>query len=161
MKATHATRRTAVLVLGLLVAGSVAVASETSSPTHDIVDTAVAAGSFNTLVAAVQAAAQGAPRAVVVVLSENPRDASRYRPEDVRRYLQWLRVPLFVWTTGTTPKPEWGNTHTIGGTRELRRAEKALFDELEHQWIVWLEGNHMINEVELADTSTRFRLAGS
>jgi hypothetical protein len=112
-------------------------------------------------VAAVQAAAQGAPRAVVVVLSENPRDASRYRPEDVRRYLQWLRVPLFVWTTGTTPKPEWGNTRTIGGTRELRRAERALFDELEHQWIVWLEGNHMINEVELADTTTRFRLAGS
>ena len=111
-------------------------------------------------VAAVQAAAQGAPRAVVVVLSEDPRDVSRSRPDDVRRYLQRLRVPLFVWTTGTTPKPEWGEVRTVGGTRELRRAEKALFDELARQWIVWLEGNHMINEVELVETATRFRLAG-
>jgi hypothetical protein len=112
-------------------------------------------------VAAIQAAAQGAPRAVVLVLSEDPRDDSRYRPEDVRRYLQWLRVPLFVWTTGPAPKPEWGETWTIRGTRELRRAEKALFNELARQWIVWLEGNHMINEVELVETPTRFRLAGS
>ena len=56
MKTTLATRRTAALVLSLLVAGSVAVASGQSSPTQDIVDTAVAAGSFKTLVTAVQAA---------------------------------------------------------------------------------------------------------
>ena len=56
MKTIRAIRRTAALVFSLLVAGSVAVASEKASPTKDIVDTAVAAGSFNTLVAAVQAA---------------------------------------------------------------------------------------------------------
>jgi len=56
MKTTLATRRTAALVLSLLVTGSVAVASGQSSPTKDIVDTAVAAGSFKTLVTAVQAA---------------------------------------------------------------------------------------------------------
>ena len=56
MKTTLATRRTAALVLSLLVAGNIAVASEESSPTQDIVDTAVAAGSFKTLVTAVQAA---------------------------------------------------------------------------------------------------------
>jgi uncharacterized surface protein with fasciclin (FAS1) repeats len=56
MKTTPATRKTAALVLSLLVAGSVAVASGQSSPTKDIVDTAVAAGSFKTLVTAVQAA---------------------------------------------------------------------------------------------------------
>jgi hypothetical protein len=111
-------------------------------------------------VAAVQAAAQGAPRAVVLVLSENPRDQSHYRPRDVRRYLESLRVPLFVWTTGPTPTPEWGETRTIGATRALRRAEKELFAELARQWIVWLEGDHMVNEVELMRTATRFRLAG-
>ena len=56
MKTTLAIRRTAALVLSILVAGSVAVAGEQSSPTKDIVDTAVAAGSFKTLVTAVQAA---------------------------------------------------------------------------------------------------------
>jgi len=56
MKTTLAIRRTASVVLSILVAGSVAVASGQSSPTKDIVDTAVAAGSFKTLVAAVQAA---------------------------------------------------------------------------------------------------------
>lgn len=111
-------------------------------------------------VAAVQAAASGAPRAVVLVLSEDPRDKSRYHPEEVQRYLHWLRVPLFVWITGSAPKPEWGTAWTIGSARELRRAEKALFDELSRQWVVWLEGNHMINEVELVGTAARFRLAG-
>jgi uncharacterized surface protein with fasciclin (FAS1) repeats len=58
MKTTLATRsgRTAALVLSLLVAGSVGGADGQSNPTNDIVDTAVAAGSFKTLVAAVQAA---------------------------------------------------------------------------------------------------------
>lgn len=111
-------------------------------------------------VAAVQAAADGAPRAVVLVLSENPRDESRFEPDDVRRYLQSLRVPLFVWTTGSTPKPEWGVTRPVGDTGDLRRADKALFDELARQWIVWLEGEHMVNEVELVQTASRFRLAG-
>jgi hypothetical protein len=112
-------------------------------------------------VAAVQAAAEGAPRAVVLVLSADPHDASRHRPEQVRRYLQSLRVPLFVWTTGEAPNPEWGTTSSIGGTRDLRRAERALFDQLARQWIVWLEGDHMVNEVELVRTTTRIRLAGS
>jgi uncharacterized surface protein with fasciclin (FAS1) repeats len=44
------------LLLSFLVAGSAAVAGEPSGPEKDIVDTAVAAGSFKTLVAAVQAA---------------------------------------------------------------------------------------------------------
>jgi uncharacterized surface protein with fasciclin (FAS1) repeats len=58
MQTTRATRKAAVaaLFLSLLVAGSVAVAGEQSTPEKDIVDTAVAAGSFKTLVAAVQAA---------------------------------------------------------------------------------------------------------
>jgi hypothetical protein len=113
-----------------------------------------------TAVAAVQAAAQGAPRAVVLVLSEQPRDTSRYRPEEVRRYLQSIRVPLLVWTSAAAPGPEWGEAWTIEGTRALRRAEKALFSELARQWVVWLEGNHMINEVELVEEAARFRLAG-
>jgi hypothetical protein len=70
-------------------------------------------------------------------------------------------VPLFVWTTGEAPNPEWGTTSSIGGTRDLRRAERALFDQLARQWIVWLEGDHMVNEVELVRTTTRIRLAGS
>jgi len=58
MKTSLASRtaRVAALFLSLLVAGSVAAAGEQSSPEKDIVDTAVAAGSFKTLVAAVQAA---------------------------------------------------------------------------------------------------------
>lgn len=111
-------------------------------------------------VAGVQAAATGAPRAVVLVLSRDPRDASRYHSEDVQRYLHWLRVPLFVWSTAAAAPPGWADTRTIGSTKELWRAEEALFDELGRQWIVWLEGNHMINEVELVDTAGRFRLAG-
>lgn len=58
MKTTLATSKAGVaaLFLSLLVTGGVAAEGERTSPEKDIVDTAVAAGSFETLVAAVQAA---------------------------------------------------------------------------------------------------------
>ena len=49
-------------------------------------------------VAGLQALAANRPRAVLVVLGEQPKDASRYDAETVRRYLESVRVPLVVWS---------------------------------------------------------------
>ena len=35
-----------------------------------------------------------------------------------------------------------------------------LLRELDRQWIVWVEGNHMINRIELAPDVRGIRLAG-
>ena len=39
-------------------------------------------------------------RAVLLVLSGKEKDASRYDPATVRRFLAALRVPLYVWSLG-------------------------------------------------------------
>ncbi len=112
-------------------------------------------------VASVQAASEGTPRAVVVVLSDTPDDNSVYAPQEVRSYLRSLRVPLFVWHTGSQPPAGWGESWGIESARDMKRAEKAVRRELKRQWIVWVEGNHMVNQVELYESASGFRLAGN
>ena len=112
-------------------------------------------------VAAVRAAGGGAPRAVVLVLSENPVDDSHYQPPAVREYLRALRVPLVVWsTTGDGAAGAWGEAAEISDFRTLQKASKTLLKELERQWIVWVEGRYLPSEIELAPEVQGIRLAG-
>jgi hypothetical protein len=112
-------------------------------------------------VAGVQAAAEGSPRAVLLVLSEKPRDRSRYDPDQVMGYLRSLRVPLYVWSVGNGATTDWGPAVRVDGPKSLRRATRSMLRELGRQWIVWVEGNHMVNQVELTGRARGFRLAGS
>jgi hypothetical protein len=112
-------------------------------------------------VAGVQAAAEGVPRAVLLVLSDEPPKLSGHTPDEVRSYLRSLRVPFYVWSTGAEPAAEWGPTKSIDSSKHFEAAAKAMKKQLARQWIVWVEGNHMINEIELAEGVQGFRLAGS
>jgi hypothetical protein len=116
-----------------------------------------------TAVAGVQAAAEAAPRAVLLVLSEDPRDSGGYDPQTVRRYLQAVRVPFAVWTAGERAASGWDPVQVVSTSTELRDAARQLLDQLDRQWVVWLEGSHLINQVELTtEGSARgFRLPGS
>ncbi len=112
-------------------------------------------------VAAVRAAAGGAPRAVVLVLSGNPVDDSHYQPPEVREYLRALRVPLAVWsTTGDQATGAWGENAEISDLGSLQKASKTLLKELERQWIVWVEGRHLPSDIELDPGVQGIRLAG-
>jgi hypothetical protein len=75
---------------------------EQHPPSANLADAAAVAG--------LEAAASGSRRAVVLVLGEEKLDRSRYSPAAVRRYLEAIRVPLFVWSlrslaTQTLTKP--------------------------------------------------------
>jgi hypothetical protein len=112
-------------------------------------------------VAAVRAAGGGAPRAVVLVLSKNPVDDSRYQPSAVREYLRALRVPLVVWSTaGDGAAGAWGEAADVVDADSLRKASKRLLKELERQWIVWVEGSHLPSDIELDPEVQGIRLAG-
>jgi hypothetical protein len=111
-------------------------------------------------VAGVQAASEGAPRAVVLVTSGRPSDKSIYEPAKVRRFLRSLRVPLYVWSTSAGDDLGWGPDVLLDNAKTLRRAAKALMREAGQQWIVWLEGSHMVNQIELAKGGSSFWLAG-
>ena len=97
---------------------------------------------------------------VLVIISEDPRDASGFSFEQVREYLREIRVPVHVWSVGGAPPATWGDTEDVTSNRGLQKASKRLLRELDRQWIVWVEGNHMINRIELAPDVQGIRLAG-
>jgi hypothetical protein len=93
-------------------------------------------------------------RAVVLVLASDPADESLYKPAAVRRYLELLRVPLFVWSFSPMEKrprafADWGEIADISTVTGLEHAVEKVHDELEHQSIVWLEGRHLPQDIEL------------
>jgi hypothetical protein len=92
-------------------------------------------------VAGVQAMSTPMRRAVVLVLGSAP-DASAHNPAAVRRYLQALGVPLFVWSV-TGPRPElaasWGEVSDIATLPKLADAVSRVRHTLEEQRIAWVD----------------------
>ncbi len=91
-------------------------------------------------------------RAVLLVLGRSAEDASTYKPAVVRRYLELLRVPLFVWSLEDRP-PEgspWGNVDAVGTRSGLRSAYARLRETLDAQRVLWIEGRYLPQEIELA-----------
>jgi hypothetical protein len=110
--------------------------------------------------AGLRAAADGCPRAVVLVIGEEVVDDSTYSPPAVREYLRALRVPLVVWSTHRTGAPgPWGEAETTNGLSGIEKASRLLLKDLGRQWVIWVEGLYLPNEIELADNDKGIRLA--
>lgn len=124
-------------------------------------------------VAGVQAAIGNRPRAVVLVLGTDKEDTSAYNVGEVRRFLQGLRVPLFVWWTGRprgevtsdnerqlTQKTPWGRADDVSSFTRIMQAMDTVRIELDSQFTVWIEGSHLPHTIELAKGTRRIKLAG-
>jgi hypothetical protein len=93
-------------------------------------------------------------RAVVLVVGSRLPDESRYEPGAVRRYLDRLHVPLYVWSLMEPARrpPEaavWGEMEDISSLSGLERAVEKLKKEIDRQSIVWLEGRHLPQDIML------------
>jgi hypothetical protein len=111
-------------------------------------------------VAGVQAASTGTPRAILAIVSDRPADVSLFSIDEIRHYLEQIRVPLFVWSVGGEAPAAWGPSEDVTTSRHLKAASKRLLMELDRQWIVWVEGSHMVNRIELNPAVEGVRLAG-
>ena len=103
-------------------------------------------------VAGLQAAAANHRRAVVLVLGRDVEDASHYDPTKVRRYLESIHVPLFVWSlygTETRMAKAWGPVEDISSVSRLSDAVGRLRTEVDRQRIVWLDGRHLPQSIAL------------
>lgn len=85
---------------------------------------------------------EGARRAVVYVIGAEPlEDQSQNSPAAVRRYLQRIGVPLYVWSL-TGPRPDlaatWGEVRDVSTSRKLAEATEALRNDLTRQRIAWI-----------------------
>jgi hypothetical protein len=111
-------------------------------------------------VAGMSAAARGRRRAVVLVLSDDPADASQLSPAAVRAYLDRLGVPLFVWSVGEVSDAvagAWGEVRPVRRQAWFRDAVDELSGALALQRIVWLEGLHLPQEVALSESARGVR----
>lgn len=111
-------------------------------PTHQRLADAVA-------VAGVQALSANRRRAVLLVLSAQAPDVSRSSPALVRRYLEAIRVPLFVWTLGD-PAAAWEAAEEVSSLGKMRKAFNRLAEELAAQRIIWIDGRHLPQSIELS-----------
>jgi hypothetical protein len=103
-------------------------------------------------------------RAVLLILSGEEKDASRYDVAQVRRFLAALRVPFFAWSLGE-PRP--GSTAAAWGAvdvtlvRHLYAAVTQVKDELDSQRIVMVGGRHLPQSITLTPAAREIELAGT
>lgn len=102
-------------------------------------------------VAGLTASEDGLRRIVLLVLSAAPRDRSHLSPGQVIGFLRRLRVPLEIWTVGPRDRSDsrWDPVTNVQKLRNLNRAYRVIEKNLERQHIVWLEGFHLPQAVEL------------
>lgn len=104
-------------------------------------------------VAGLKASAGNHPRAVVLLLGPDPIDESQYDPVVVRRYLAALRVPLHVWSAippaGSKVAASWGEAEDVFSRDGLVEAIERLHADLASQRIVFFEGFHLPQSIQL------------
>ena len=100
-------------------------------------------------------------RAVVLIPSERPSEDSLSSVQ-VQGYLEDLRVPFFVWEPESKPSGKfksWGEVRSTGNLKQLAQAFSDLEREMDRQWIVWIDGKHLPQEIELSEAAQGFVLA--
>jgi hypothetical protein len=109
-------------------------------------------------VAAVSAAGTGSRRAVVLVLGASDWDYSRRDPASIRRYLERIHVPLYVWSLeperppSVVPASVWGQFEDISTAKGFRSAVDRVLEDVKKQSVVWIEGRHLPQDITLTDT---------
>lgn len=110
-------------------------------------------------VAGLQTLYRNRRRAVLVVLSERPAEASRAAPSIVRRYLDAIRVPLYVWALGDPRAAAaigWGKAERVDSVGRIKSAFNRLKDDLASQRIVLVDGRHLPQSIELSPEAAAF-----
>jgi hypothetical protein len=101
-------------------------------------------------------------RAVVFIPPSNFETDDALAAGQARRYLERLGVPLYVWDPESKPDPEleaWGTVRSVGSMKKLAAAFEELTADLDRQWIVWLDGRHLPQDVALAPGVEGFSLS--
>ncbi|HEV2722038.1 MAG TPA: hypothetical protein VG323_18605 [Thermoanaerobaculia bacterium] len=86
-------------------------------------------------------AMSGSQRRAVVLVSSGKSDVSVNSPAAVRRYLESIGVPLFVWSvSGSSPElvSPWGQVDDVSSLSKLNRAVARLRRALAEQRVAWV-----------------------
>jgi hypothetical protein len=114
------------------------------------------------VVAGLEAAKGNGRRAVVLILGPGAKDEGLLGAEEARSFLTRLGVPLQVWSAGRKHSREgvrWEAKRVLSDTREVEGAVAELLEAAARQRIVWVEGSHLPQDVELGPLVKGIRLA--
>lgn len=103
-------------------------------------------------------------RAIVLIPSANPAGEDDYPPALSRGYLERLRVPFYIWDPESKPVPQvetWGTVRSVPSLKKLAEAFADLRSDLDEQWIVWIDGQHLPQDIALTPAAKGFTLQGS
>jgi hypothetical protein len=102
-------------------------------------------------VAGLSASGDGLRRVVILLIDGEPQDYSDRTPAQSIAYLKKMRVPLFIWNLDRSNPLEtaWGQATNVRKLGLFGRAFKLVEKTLDHQLIVWLEGLHLPQSIEL------------
>jgi hypothetical protein len=112
--------------------------------------------------AGIRAAEGNLRRAVLVLLGEEREDISRLAPDEVRRFLADLQVPLIVWDLSgadASAPIAWRPDHEIETFDDLSRAVRRVRYTVGQQRIIWLGGRHLPQSIELGPDASGISLA--
>ncbi len=110
-------------------------------------------------IAGLQAAGSGRPRAVVVVVGDKEPDTSLFGIEATKQFLRAINVPLVVWSTKPAAAERWQATAKVTNPKQLKSAAGAVMALVESQWIAWVEGLHMPNDITVSEVRKDIRIA--
>jgi len=86
---------------------------------------------------------------VVLVLSARADDRSAHTVAAVKHFLAEIGVPLVVWVAHKKTDSRWGPGTKTVTPKDFSRATDVLLDDVADQRIVWVEGRHLLNRIEL------------
>lgn len=116
-------------------------------------------------VAGVNAATRNECHAVVLIVSGRlAADSSTLSETAALAFLSDLRVPFEVWTMSLdredeSPVTPWGRARRASTPQMLRSRLEELRDRLHNQRIVWLDGAHLPQRIQLTARSKGIKIA--
>jgi hypothetical protein len=112
--------------------------------------------------AAIIATRRDRRRAVVLLIGAEDNDESPLDARALRSFVHDIGVPLSVWSLTKEPTAigrKWEPTVTATTAGLFDEAVHRLRDGLDRQRIVWVEGQHVLHEIDLAPEVKGFRIA--